>query len=134
MPNRAVTMINGTMYLGELAAAGGVDRVAMRSFPLLLSKIIVCSSPPANTQKSENRAEKHRNNSTASGPREVQCQPNGFFVRAGPSHSLSPTLFLATARLRPVPCSFPSRHLHWTSMIPTLTWTPEGVRFIDQTD
>src|SRR6185437_289635 len=25
------------------------------------------------------------------------------------------------------------RHLHWKSMIPTLAWTPEGVRFIDQT-
>ncbi len=24
-------------------------------------------------------------------------------------------------------------HLHWNCMIPTLTWTPEGVRFIDQT-
>src|ERR1039457_6312301 len=24
-------------------------------------------------------------------------------------------------------------HLHWSGMIPTLTWTPEGVRFIDQT-
>jgi methylthioribose-1-phosphate isomerase len=24
-------------------------------------------------------------------------------------------------------------HLHWKCMIPTLTWTPEGVRFIDQT-
>ena len=23
--------------------------------------------------------------------------------------------------------------LHWCCMIPTLTWTPEGVRFIDQT-
>src|ERR1700689_4822474 len=23
--------------------------------------------------------------------------------------------------------------LHWRSMIPTLAWTPEGVRFIDQT-
>jgi methylthioribose-1-phosphate isomerase len=25
------------------------------------------------------------------------------------------------------------QHLHWKGMIPTLTWTPEGVRFIDQT-
>jgi methylthioribose-1-phosphate isomerase len=24
-------------------------------------------------------------------------------------------------------------HLHWKCMIPTLTWTPEGVRFLDQT-
>src|SRR4029077_4426967 len=24
-------------------------------------------------------------------------------------------------------------HLHWKCMIPTLAWTPEGVRFIDQT-
>src|ERR1035437_2909939 len=24
-------------------------------------------------------------------------------------------------------------HLHWNCMIPTLAWTPEGVRFIDQT-
>src|ERR1700689_4402257 len=32
--------------------------------------------------------------------------------------------------LFPAPCSL---HLHWKSMIPTLTWTPEGVRFIDQT-
>src|ERR1035438_878066 len=23
--------------------------------------------------------------------------------------------------------------LHWNCMIPTLTWTPEGVRFLDQT-
>ena len=29
--------------------------------------------------------------------------------------------------------SVPPSHLHWKSMIPTLTWTPEGVRFIDQT-
>jgi methylthioribose-1-phosphate isomerase len=29
--------------------------------------------------------------------------------------------------------SFDILHLHWTGMIPTLTWTPEGVRFIDQT-
>ena len=27
----------------------------------------------------------------------------------------------------------PSFHLHWKCMIPTLTWTPEGVQFIDQT-
>src|SRR5581483_10082203 len=27
----------------------------------------------------------------------------------------------------------PSRNLHWRSMIPTLTWTPDGVRFLDQT-
>ncbi len=30
-----------------------------------------------------------------------------------------------------IPGSFGS--LHWECMIPTLTWTPEGVRFIDQT-
>jgi len=32
--------------------------------------------------------------------------------------------------LFPDPCPL---HLHWYCMIPTLTWTPEGVRFIDQT-
>src|ERR1019366_8223975 len=31
------------------------------------------------------------------------------------------------------PNSGTSVHLHWNCMIPTLTWTPEGVRFIDQT-
>jgi len=33
------------------------------------------------------------------------------------------------AVIRLLPC----RSLHWESMIPTLAWTPEGVRFIDQT-
>jgi len=30
------------------------------------------------------------------------------------------------------PCSA-MEHLHWNCMIPTLAWTPEGVRFLDQT-
>jgi hypothetical protein len=41
--------MNGTRYLGALAAGGGVDRVAMRAFPLLPSKnrlvFAVCQSP-----------------------------------------------------------------------------------------
>ena len=31
------------------------------------------------------------------------------------------------------PRSISSKQVNWKSMIPTLTWTPEGVRFIDQT-